>query len=136
MESARLKRRIGIIYLIMMVVTFVLNKMILNFSLHRLIVCFNFALLGLCGRSLIYYGFLKRDEKRELTQDEKNNCIFSYVFYSLLSFAVVSMVYLISFDNFIKMNLILFNTIAGFLFTFIGFEIAEVGAHYFLNKKP
>jgi hypothetical protein len=135
MESTRLKRMIGLIYLSIVVLVFLFNKAILNFSLHRLIVCFNFSLLGLTGRSLIYYAFLKKDERRPLEQNERNNCIFSYVFYAILSFAIVSLIYLISFDNFIKMNLVTFNTIAGFLFTFIGFEITEVGVHYFLNRK-
>ena len=134
-KSRDLKRIIGLFYFLIVVIIYWLNLNNSNKDFHRLLVCFNASFFGLGTRAYVYYGLFKEDETKSLTKEERNNCIFSYIYYAGVALAVTSFIYLVSYDNFQKMSVMTFNFISLSLFFYTGFAIDEVRRRFLAQEK-
>jgi hypothetical protein len=85
-----------------------------------------FRLLGLSARAFVYYGLLRKGENRPLNKNEIRDCIFAYFLYYPMGLgAVISIIFVSSYENLKDMNISLFYTTSFFLFFTVGFAVME-----------
>jgi hypothetical protein len=135
-KSRNLKLWIGVWYLIIIYALFRYNQgNLLNKDLYRFLFCYIFALFGVFIRAFIYFGIFKRDEDKILDKQTITDTIFNYFMYGVTSLAVVSIIYLISFDAFQRLDDTVFYFLSFFLFSYSGFAIEEVRRHFLAKEK-
>jgi hypothetical protein len=126
MESAALKRKIGICYFVFTAIIFLFLNRVYVIELQRFLICCAFGFLGLGGRAFVYYGLLQETEKRELNKKQIKDDIFAYFLYYLIGLlAVISIIFVASYENLKNMNFELFCVVSLFLFSSFGFAVKE-----------
>jgi len=127
MTKRQLKAIIGIFYLIIVSCIYLIFSGCGRYSLPKLVACFNWALVGITSRLLIYYQLKITEQDVALKGNEVAGTIAAYVLYAFTSFAVVSLIYVTFFETLEKkLDSQSFFWITMFLFSYVGFSILEV----------
>lgn len=126
-KSKILKRKIGILYLIIAALIYVLvSEGLFALVLSRLFICFSFAFFGLSMRAIVYYGLYKKNEDKELRGERIKECLASYLHYGIALIVFSSVVYGSTYMLSKSMETILFNFLSGVIFIFCGFFVGDV----------
>ena len=136
MESAALKRKIGICYFVFTGIIFNFLNKIYVIELQRFFVCCAFGFFGLALRTSIYYGILRKIENRKLGKKEIKDCLLAYfLYYPIGLVAVVSIIFVASYENLKNMSFELFFWVSIFLFSSLGFAVKEAMDKFLFTAK-